>query len=70
MSGLKVIIEGGLDKYSIDFIQDAEKKLDETLISMGFTRTETMKSGGEVIIKYRQFGKPTNLAMRGVEDNG
>lgn len=52
-----VTINHGLKDYSIELIQEIEKRIDTSLIPVGFTRTETSKCNSSVEIWYKQFGK-------------
>jgi len=53
---ITIHLNHGLNDYSIEFIQQIEKALDETLGSLGFSRNSSTKSGDKVKLSYYQFG--------------
>lgn len=51
-----VTINHGRDEFSIEFIQQIEKRIDEALAGVGFSRSLTTK-GNIVELVYWQFGQ-------------
>jgi hypothetical protein len=46
----------GLDQIDIEMITAIEKSIDQSLVSLGFSRTTTTKAGDHFELNYRQFG--------------
>lgn len=55
-----VTINHSLDEYSIEFIQQIEKALDDALVKVGFTRSTSTKEN-KVEFVYWQFAMATKI---------
>jgi hypothetical protein len=60
-----VTINHGLDEYDISLIQAIEKAIDDSVGSLGYSRSTTTKDSMHCELVYYQFGKVTASESNG-----